>query len=798
MEYLDFSGHAGFSDHYNPHANPTLEDMHNSSYYNPNMNAALSCDIKPRLTKEQHDILETHFQEQNKPNTNIKKAFAESLGVSLERVNNWFQNRRAKSKQDAKKQQGAINLFQPRQDGSGHVEWDSSTEVSPAFSSTEYASMMQQCGPNDTVPDSLPRSISMSQPRQVDMGAGVPYHSFSSGNPTGSYATCGLPQTQYDFYDSPQELNRRTLTQDQFDAIAQNGNLMQGYDNYDLFHPGLGSGADLSTDDFLQQNGAVKQPSTFSNPLAMTNVLPAHDSTGFPASSANSFSTMSHLHERASMSVSASEWSDSRSSSVTGIQPAVSSESTNSQWTPGQSVEVDFKALNEQFQQVAQARLASQEQPLAFPTDEAFAQRDPQATLLAHDMSHIGIDTPQTHPNGVFKGPVPPSSIAARRQRPRPAALGLASLRSQSYSGATQPNSPSHAPQTNVASGQSLRRIRSSNVVGGVSQGRVQKVAGPAQRSPMNWNFPESLNSPKALRHASQAADGTLAPPTPMSPQFPRPEPTRSANPWQTSAAGQASRQPSISEHDTEREESYAPHTSVLPPQKFCSPPHTPMYYQQQFYPQHMSNNFHLENTPPQSAPPSQQCFAMNYPGSTVTQSQAALQQQPVGYAPAQTQQAISAMTPEQQFPLSNVAYGPVQPFNVAIPTVPEDVTMRYPYGVPIINANGQMQMGFPPQLQLLQQHQGSQMTSISQAQFPHLHAPGSSPETRNTRKPAPEFEVHEYTPSDALKRGAGPHKAVDTGPKNYTFANQGPEHFDKGKKPSETNSSSTTDDLNR
>lgn len=49
--------------------------------------AGLSVDVKPRLTKEQHDILESHYQVQNKPNTQTKKTFAESLGVSLDKVN---------------------------------------------------------------------------------------------------------------------------------------------------------------------------------------------------------------------------------------------------------------------------------------------------------------------------------------------------------------------------------------------------------------------------------------------------------------------------------------------------------------------------------------------------------------------------------------------------------------------------------------------------------------------------------------------------------------------------------------
>jgi hypothetical protein len=44
-------------------------------------------DVKPRLTKEQHDILEAHFQQQHKPSTSTKKGFAESLGVPLDKIN---------------------------------------------------------------------------------------------------------------------------------------------------------------------------------------------------------------------------------------------------------------------------------------------------------------------------------------------------------------------------------------------------------------------------------------------------------------------------------------------------------------------------------------------------------------------------------------------------------------------------------------------------------------------------------------------------------------------------------------
>jgi hypothetical protein len=57
-----------------------------------------------RLTREHTSYLEAQFQACAKPNTNIKRSIAVHLGVGVEKINNWFQNRRAKHKQDLKKQ----------------------------------------------------------------------------------------------------------------------------------------------------------------------------------------------------------------------------------------------------------------------------------------------------------------------------------------------------------------------------------------------------------------------------------------------------------------------------------------------------------------------------------------------------------------------------------------------------------------------------------------------------------------------------------------------------------------------
>ncbi|OAL47683.1 hypothetical protein IQ07DRAFT_125417 [Pyrenochaeta sp. DS3sAY3a] len=60
------------------------------------------CDGNSRLTRDQFDVLEQHFLQQNKSSTNVKKEFASKFNVPLDKINNWFQNRKAKVKQDRK------------------------------------------------------------------------------------------------------------------------------------------------------------------------------------------------------------------------------------------------------------------------------------------------------------------------------------------------------------------------------------------------------------------------------------------------------------------------------------------------------------------------------------------------------------------------------------------------------------------------------------------------------------------------------------------------------------------------
>ncbi len=79
-------GHAQ-GQHYAQSMSAALPDATEAAFYHQNIPQPGSCDIKPRLNKEQHDFLEDHYKQQTKPNTSTKKGFADHLNVSLDKVN---------------------------------------------------------------------------------------------------------------------------------------------------------------------------------------------------------------------------------------------------------------------------------------------------------------------------------------------------------------------------------------------------------------------------------------------------------------------------------------------------------------------------------------------------------------------------------------------------------------------------------------------------------------------------------------------------------------------------------------
>ena len=703
----------------------------------------------------------------------------------------------------------------------------SDSEPSPAFVSPDYYNMMQQYNAENNMSSSYTGSANSH------LGEGAPETSdlaMSSAQPSDQFQDFSFNQNSGDMFDSPQDLNRRTLTQEQFNMMQQNGLQGSGMTDFNLDMDG-GSYSKMFPD-YNQQHikseagyhmPGLPEVSMSAQQASMPPTISEQGTFDFPSSSA--------MQDHSVASSVSSDWGGSRSSSVSTYnhEPLVAQSmaapqsqpqaaSTSSQWQPGQSVPVDFNQLSQEFRQIAESRQPhqqySQEQPLAWPLDEAYHERqNSQTASITQSMGNVGLKTPQPQQHATFKSPTPATSLATRRQRSKPAPLGLASMRSQSYSSASQPGTPApllpHQQSQHHASlgpTQPLRRIKSSNMINGVAQGRIQKtIPGSAQRSPMNRTFADSMGSPKGTRSISSQVGSNLAPPTPMSPrEQARAEAARQLQ-WQY-GPGQASRQASISEHDVEQ---YAASISGQPG-NVSSPPHTPLYPPQpQFAQQRVGKNIITENTPPQSAPATQISF--NSSSFMPPQPSQPVQHQPVGTSQAQlSQQAMQTMfatqpphmmAPEPQYSMADMSM-PQQPhFTLNSPESMSMSHMSFPMGgVPMVDANGNLQMAMPQSHYQLVSH-APPAPSVSAPPTlnptPPMHYPfpttsaasnGIQISAHAPKVPAqPELFVHEYQPPADVKRAATPRKvaAADSGPKNYTFANQTPEHFEKGKKSS-------------
>jgi len=241
-----------------------------------------------------------------------------------------------------------------------------------------------------------------------------------------------------------------------------------------------------------------------------------------------------------------------------------------------------------------------------------------------------------------------------------------------------------------------------------------------------------------------------------------------------------------------------------MPAQHRISPPHTPMHYQQQFILSRVHGNAVMENTPPQSAPASQTCFPTNlYAGPYVhqqhvqqypvqSQASAPQQMQAIAMSQAPSQHFVNPVVPNQQFQMSNVVFAPNQHVNIPTTGPPPGAPIQFSQGVPMTNADGNIELVFPPQLHFVHQHQSQGQTppqhmhTPPQVSYPFGNPAGGSPGAQSQvqqQKTASDFFVHEYSPPEAVRRSATPRKGpVDTAPKNYAFANTGPEHFEEKK----------------
>jgi hypothetical protein len=363
---------------------------------------------------------------------------------------------------------------------------------------------------------------------------------------------------------------------------------------------------------------------------------------------------------------------------------------------------------------------------LAEMPSEMYSRRNSSTTALAEGISAVDI---QNRPEPNLKKQNPPMmSLAARRQRPRPAALNSMPLRSASQSGGV-PGSPGclTAPPDH-----SLRRIKSNGV------SRITKPLNSAsgQRSPLHFAYENAfLNascSGLSTPSVSATASSSLAPPTPLSPTgFSMSERSHFQHAlMQSYGMDKNNGQTFMGQGSNDLS-------------SFSSPPTTPFEADQitQFRNLQMQQA-QLRFTPPQSAPATQLTFSR---GSLVTEP-------PIMESPGMNgDQSRHFRRPS--LPIGAVSSPEAAFATPPVPLFPGVIPNEFPFGMPA---------EFLPKTE-----------TEDAMKRPELQSP--SPFNLGTQHAVlrPDFFTQEPTPPS----NTPPHGAGET-PKQYEFSHQGPEDF--------------------
>lgn len=348
--------------------------------------------------------------------------------------------------------------------------------------------------------------------------------------------------------------------------------------------------------------------------------------------------------------------------------------------------------------------------------EDAFRRRNSSTSNLANNMDAIQIrnGTPDE-----FKQLTQTSSIAIRRQK-RPVALSSSAMRSASYT----PGMPSPAGNPD----HTLRRIRSTGIPN--AGGRVQKSRpGSAQPSPLVSSFSEAAASPKFARTFSSSSattlgnNGSLAPPTPLTPQ-------EMGFYWQPQGSVRPHGMPEHSSPESLNTNWSAEPLATNLNVKSGSPPTTPLDLQR-LNQARLANESIYRDTPPQSAPPTQQ----NFP-------------RPGYMQPPQMRTGFHSST--------DLTLQQPKPSHFRRPSLPADtahnqtdeVNLEYPY---------EGNFGY---------------TDLSLQGISH-NVPFAPPVSS-----MPEFLVHQYTPSQSTTDIHGNTIRRLDQPKSYIFANQSASDF--------------------
>ncbi|KAI4173854.1 MAG: hypothetical protein LQ348_006454 [Seirophora lacunosa] len=511
---------------------------------------------RPRLTPEQIAVLEDNFKSKPKPGTDFKKQLATRVGLSLQRVNNWYQNRRAKARHQRPQERRFEVLPNDPSALWSSVELafpeytNGVLDLSPPMSSPPMIDSI--CIPNseDTVDGTSNFHVELDMfhgylnaaAADSDLspeGDVPPSLSYSDVQSRAMVKTASSEVPSWGLHDwSPENHGGPQFTDEGLAALETSQDVpLQGIYQASLegYHHG-----NLSCQTFATASSSDGEQASLMTPPPRTSPLPFHAQDPFTR----------------------------RESSTADLAS-------------------DFNTIH-----------LKQTQPYMGFSDEQADIKTPSALHTPKGSPpappHMRVDRPATltepssAPIADASG-APRLDIASRRKRPRPAALRPESQRSVSYGPMTL--SPgARMPSLSVGKTASVRRIKSTGNGLNAGNGRIQKPGtAPVPLSPRNFQQLSSNDFLASNAHVNNTSSQNITPLTPLSPVTMDQRSQAWAGHWIHGQDHATSTAPDSDGHIT-------------------SPPVTP--YENGFQPSFTHSGHQTSyQWPPQSAPPQQTTF---------------------------------------------------------------------------------------------------------------------------------------------------------------------------------------------
>ncbi|PGH14158.1 hypothetical protein AJ80_06027 [Polytolypa hystricis UAMH7299] len=463
---------------------------------------------RPRLTKEQVDTLEAQFQAHPKPNSNVKRQLAAQTNLTLPRVANWFQNRRAKAKQQRRQAE------YERMQASEKAEKSKSDEASQVEDSSKGQSKKSDSA---STPTKETTSSAASAPSEIERN--TPKIDEKEKPANSNLALVVEPVKE--------GVNNRTTTrgkakQPKAVSVSERRQSMDGSESSCHVVPDMVGGRSLAPG-FREWEGSPSASASWTSSHSPGNgfeyeglnqdshhLALSDPGIGFSHSEADApgVEVVGHGYHDIQYHGQADAWE---------AQSDVSRSTIHGQCQPFQPV--PFSSLcapifTDQRRESCSSEHSELVDSMACAGLNPVVGHSPQHNTQIVEIPH------QVETATVWRQLEKEVDIAARRKRPRPAAIGTSGL-SRSFVG---PSSMSPTARfSNLSPGHVLRHAKSTQNLSPRYSG-IRKISA-AQRSPLNIS-----SFAEATIYSASNADGnimavpplvttTMAPPTPLTPE---------------------------------------------------------------------------------------------------------------------------------------------------------------------------------------------------------------------------------------------------------------------------------------